>query len=307
MNYIALISAIALCCTVVSSQNSDLCRVAAICGDGRDFNEVTLNFTEIAGNNAGVTTEVLAQITDQLNAQFQDSINTLKGQLSLVQHEQARLNECPSQTYTGFTQSSDFVKHRGYFPKMTQFHMCGWIDYIDVNSARNHTVVSYAVGEEPAALLWRIRSNTDTSVKIGDHSFDFTSHPSLSGNHFVCVGYGNEQSVSLSIDGSTVATMSSVDQLTIPEGGSLVLGKNHPGSIESDEDAETFGSGSIGNFMIWSRAITEGEITDTASSCNCPKDYVVTFQHSQVERHGDTQYSVPASCHRVVQQESTNQ
>lgn len=60
-------------------------------------------------------------------------------------------------------------------------------------------------------------------------------------------------------------------------------------------------SGSIGNLMVWSRALTEEEIHETASSCNCPKDYIISFQHDQIERHGDTQYTVPQVCQRVVQ------
>ena len=58
-------------------------------------------------------------------------------------------------------------------------------------------------------------------------------------------------------------------------------------------------SGTIGNVIFWPRALTEVEQSETANSCNCPKDYVVTFQHHEVERHGDTQYTVPRECHRL--------
>jgi len=301
MNLGGAVIGIFLCTAVglVSCQTTDFCRVAAICGDGLDFKEVALNFTEISGNNAGVTLDVLNQVTDQLSLQFQASINSLQEQLSQIQQEQAKQNECPWQSYSGFVQSTDFVKHRGYFPKMNQFHMCGWINYVQDGSARNRSILSYAVGDQPADLLWQVQSETETRVRIGSNSVVFADHASLSGNHFVCVGYDDQKTVSLSIDGSQVATTNTEAQQTIPEGGTLVLGKYHPNSLGSAEYSETFGSGTIGNLMIWSRALTEEEQSETAISCNCPRDYVISFQHDQVERHGDTQYTVPQVCPRV--------
>ena len=65
---------------------------------------------------------------------------------------------------------------------MKQFHMCGWINYIEEGSARNRSILSYAVEDQPADLLWQIQSETETRVRIGSNNIDFTNHTSLSGN-----------------------------------------------------------------------------------------------------------------------------
>jgi len=285
---IKLIAALAILSHQLAAAQEGSCRVAAICGEGFEFNEITLNFTELSGNSGN-----LAQVTDQLQNQFQSTLDAIQDQLALLQTQQAKINECSSQTYSNFVQASDYVKYRGYMPKLTEWQVCGWINYND--NGNSQTLLSYFI---PGAgeFYWEIRSSTDTFVNVPGHSIEFMSHPSIEGNHFICVSHDGNQSVSLSIDGSTTVHHLDVAQpLSIPEGGSLVLGQRQSEGVE-----QPFGSGSISNLMVWSRVLTNDEVTQIANSCVCPKDFVVSFPHSQVERHGDVQFAIPDHCPRLA-------
>ena len=51
--------------------------------------------------------------------------------------------------------------------------------------------------------------------------------------------------------------------------------------------------------MIWPRQLAAEEVMEIANSCVCPKDFVVSFRHDQVERHGDVQFTIPSECPRL--------
>lgn len=293
MAFIKFIVALAILSNRLATAQDGSCRVAAICGEGYEFNEITLNFTELSGGNGGVSNAALAQASDQLQNQFQDTLNTIQDQINLLQLQQAKLNECPSQTYSNFALSNDYVKYRGYVSKYNQWQMCGWVDYSDNGSPQ--TIMSYYSAEHGGEFYWGIRSPTQTIVQVPGHSVEFLAHASITGNHFICLSHDGQQSVSLSIDSSHVDyTMEVPQPLIVPEGGSLILGQRQSEGID-----EPFGSGSITNFMVWPRVLTDDEINRMATSCACPKDYTISFPANLVERRGDLQFSVPQDCPRL--------
>ena len=79
-------------------------------------------------------------------------------------------------------QSTDYVKYRGYFPKLRQWHMCGWIDYSNIGNTQ--TVLSYSLPDQGSdELLWQIAGTTQTYVQVQNMSIEFAfSSPTTFGN-----------------------------------------------------------------------------------------------------------------------------
>ena len=55
-------------------------------------------------------------------------------------------------------------------------------------------------------------------------------------------------------------------------------------------------SGKIANLMIWPRVLSDQEIKDIVTKCECPQDYSVAMTMDRSELHGEAYYSVSDEC-----------
>ena len=65
-------------------------------------------------------------------------------------------------------------------------------------------------------------------------------------------------------------------------------------------------SGNITNLMIWPRVLSDQEINNIATKCECPQDYSVAMTMDRSELHGEAYYSVPDKCPTYKNNTNTN-
>ena len=51
--------------------------------------------------------------------------------------------------------------------------------------------------------------------------------------------------------------------------------------------------------MVWPRVLSDQEINNIATKCECPQDYSVAMTMDRSELHGEAYYSVPDECPTV--------
>ena len=55
-------------------------------------------------------------------------------------------------------------------------------------------------------------------------------------------------------------------------------------------------SGNITNLMVWPRILSDQEIKNIATKCECPQGYSVAMTMDKSELYGEAYYSVPDEC-----------
>ncbi|XP_029433251.1 pentraxin-4 [Rhinatrema bivittatum] len=169
---------------------------------------------------------------------------------------------------------------RGFQAGILEFSICSWVS---TEAGYLGTLLSYATEENDNKLVLHGRkSPTQSSIHfvIGDPAFrELPVQALLDGRwHHICVIWSSiEGKYWYYIDRRLASTGSKFQKgYEIPAGGSLVLGQEQDTVAGGFDSSEAF-VGNVAGFMVWSRALSPGEVSSIATGKSRPRGTILTL------------------------------
>jgi len=194
-------------------------------------------------------------------------------------------------------QTEDWIKYQPAVPEMSELTLCFWMTIFEIGYDGFAFPVSYATPDNSNTMAVRISQNKRLAVWLKT-LFVFWEVEDFEENQqtHICVGMSVTSNILKAYkDGNLEDSKACTDECEVEGGGALIFGQEQDSLYGGFDSGQAF-SGTITNFMIFPRLLTDDEVYEIAHNCNYPTDVLLRPQIADVQKFGQAEVSLQGTC-----------